>query len=203
MVSSEVDEERQGNAMGATGWSYFVPYEADMLAALERLQAAVFESGAYERPALELEFLEEMEFFTVTAEEREELLSKYGLSPLRRLIAEVGLNGLRSRLETLAAAPELTNRADLEALQCLSSSGTHSILDMRGISTLREFGTVSPLTAARLRELYGTETPTHAQVTDSRHAIPEADERFYGVVFPVYDSSGTPTHLYFVGTSGD
>ncbi len=189
--------------MGATGWSYFVPYEADVSAALERLQAAVFERGTYERPALELEFLEEMEFFTVTAEEREELLSEYGLSPLRRLIAEVGLDGLRSRLETLAAAPELTNRADLEALQCLSSSGTHSILDMRGISPLREFGTVSPLPAERLRELYGTETPTRAQVTDSRRLIPEADERFYGVVFPVHDSSGTPTHLYFVGTSGD
>src|SRR5204863_9878348 len=33
--------------MGATGWSYFVPYEADISAALKRLRDNVFERGDY------------------------------------------------------------------------------------------------------------------------------------------------------------
>src|SRR5947208_11567385 len=33
--------------MGATGWTYFVPYEADISAALQRLRADVFARGDY------------------------------------------------------------------------------------------------------------------------------------------------------------
>jgi hypothetical protein len=33
--------------MGATGWSYFVPYEADVSAALQRLREVVFARGDY------------------------------------------------------------------------------------------------------------------------------------------------------------
>jgi len=33
--------------MGASGWSYFVPYEADISAALQRLRADVFARGDY------------------------------------------------------------------------------------------------------------------------------------------------------------
>ena len=33
--------------MGATGWSYFVPYELDVSAALQRLREDVFAPGDY------------------------------------------------------------------------------------------------------------------------------------------------------------
>ena len=39
--------------MGASSWSYYVPYEADFDAALRRLHAGVFTAGTY--------------YFTVTA----------------------------------------------------------------------------------------------------------------------------------------
>ena len=35
--------------MGATGWSHFVPYDADVEAALQRLRAQVFADGDYLR----------------------------------------------------------------------------------------------------------------------------------------------------------
>jgi hypothetical protein len=33
--------------MGASGWSYWVPYEADLQSALEKLRARVFAEGSY------------------------------------------------------------------------------------------------------------------------------------------------------------
>jgi hypothetical protein len=37
--------------MGASGWSYFVPYQSDIEQALQELRQAVFERGAYYKPA--------------------------------------------------------------------------------------------------------------------------------------------------------
>lgn len=39
--------------MGATGWRYFTPYQADIDAALQALRQRVFENDEYERPMLD------------------------------------------------------------------------------------------------------------------------------------------------------
>jgi hypothetical protein len=43
--------------MGATGWKYFVPYEADISAALQRLREDVFARGDYDSGPSEGELL--------------------------------------------------------------------------------------------------------------------------------------------------
>ncbi len=140
---------------GASGWSYFVPYELNIKAVLERLRWDVFRKGNYYK--------------------------------LRR--------------EQKAKSPD-------QALLLNDTEGTHSIIDIQKVapfpSSSCEFGTVCPLSAAALVELFGTEKPSRAQVDalaqDNR--LLSHFQRWSGVYVVVYEGS-TPKWLYFAGYSGD
>ncbi len=125
--------------MGATGWQYFVPYQPDMSRVLDDLRRDVLARGDYEEPGVELDFLDEVGFFEADEEARQAMMAEYTLEPLRWAIERFGLDALRGWLESQQWSPGLRNprprsMEELEALRCLSTSGTHSILDISAVS---------------------------------------------------------------------
>jgi hypothetical protein len=191
--------------MGATGWSYTVPYEADMNKVLDDLHRDVFLRGAYRRPIPIFEALEELGFLEADEETREDLIRECGLEPLRAPIERVGPDGLRDWLEALYDAPKLQNMEELAALQCLSESGTHSILDIESVGQTRADDGIYPLPREFLLRYVGTAEPNRAAVEKLRERgmlLGEAYERGQGVYVILY-RDGKPDEIYIEGASGD
>src|SRR4051794_36302390 len=135
--------------MGATGWQYCVPYHPDMDRVLGDLRRDVLARGDYEEPGVELDFLEEVGFFEADEESREQMMAEFTLEPLRWAIGRFGMDRLREWLEAQQWSPGLRgprprSMEELEALRCVSMDGTHSILDIGGISPDRANGAIYP-----------------------------------------------------------
>ena len=86
-------------------------------------------------------------------------------------------------------------------------SGTHSILDIERVAAHPQPGAVSPMPSRRLKEIFGTDKPTHEMVEAKRSGCelnedPLVAERWQGVYFTVYRRD-KPDELFFIGTSGD
>lgn len=187
--------------MGATGWSFLVPYQEDMEQVLEDLKQAEFERGAYERPRVEWDAWEMFGLeYARDEDEREKLIEQFGLNSLRRPLAEVGIKGFPDWLKALNEAPEVRTREDLEVLQQFSSSGTGSILD------ISRAGELSPLPPEYLRQQFGTERPTQVQAHQWQMRIPPISENLYrcgeGIDFVIY-KDGQPDEICIEGRSGD
>lgn len=194
--------------MGATGWSYFVPYEADIPAALQRLREDVFRRGdfQYGDPVVTEEqrkaFLEHMppdwlQKVRKQAESLEEPMKAAYLQQAERM---------RDTLVGGTPAPRKRKPKTIERLlELQGESGTHSILDINSISPKPESGTVSPLPKTKLIELLGSEQPTHDQIerASSAGALEEfTSERWQGIYVVAYDD-GSPSEIFFAGCSGD
>ena len=197
--------------MGATGWSYFVPYDADVSAALQRLRVDVFERGDYvygddiadeqvkeilekTRPALE-------PWMQKVREQAEQLPE-----PMRTLYiqkAEQFKGGIMSG-NVAPRRPKRKPKTIEKALQFQADSGTHSILDIVGISQEPEFGHVRPFPREKLVEYFGSETPSHAQIEEaySSGSLEHLSERWEGIYVVAYDK-GKPSEIFFTGCSGD
>ncbi len=191
--------------MGATGWTYTVPYQPDMNKVLDDLRRDVFLRGAYQRPCPIFELLEELEFLEADEETREGLIRECGLEPLRAPLERVGPEGLRDWLKALYNAPKLQNMEALAALQCLSESGTHSILDIGSVGQTRADGGIYPLPRDLLLQCFGTAEPTRHAVEKRRERdilSDEAYERGQGVYFTLC-RDGKPDEIYIEGASGD
>ncbi|NDJ75059.1 MAG: hypothetical protein GYB65_02275 [Chloroflexi bacterium] len=166
--------------MGATGWSYFVPYQADINAALQALRQDVFESGKYFHLSDIVPF----------ADDIMNIMPEGFADMLQQDAEELGLDDL----------PEPTTIEEL--LELNAESGTHSILDIEGISATPGFASAAPLSVDQLLELFGTEQPNHAQVEAKIHDIYDLRERWQGTYVIVYKDR-EPEEILFVGYSGD
>ncbi len=90
-----------------------------------------------------------------------------------------------------------------EALSAAKDSGTHSIIDMLGVSTQPTFQHVSLLSPETLETLIHTARPDRAAVEDKRYFLYERiKKRWYGHYFVVY-AGDQPESLCFIGVSGD
>jgi len=192
--------------MGATGWSFRVPYHEDMEQALEELKQKEFAAGRYEKPGVEWDVLDDFGLLDAGSdEEREEIIEEYGLEALRRPLAEVGVEGFRPWLKALDDAPAVRTRADLDVLQQFSSSGTGSILDISHVAPTPEFGTLSPLPRETLLQHFGTDKPTRAQVEAGLRALDirtHLHQRGAGSYIVLYEA-GQPSEIYIEGSTGD
>ena len=154
--------------MGATGWKYFVPYQADLEAALQQLREKVFAEGQYlsgvgiTRPDMEAALKacgadteSVLQGFAAQASDPE--LPAETRNKFATLVQQ-----LRQLDESGAALPKPNSIEEL--LERQGASGTHSILDIVRISTTPDFGTVGPLSLPKLIEVFGTERPSHAQI---------------------------------------
>jgi hypothetical protein len=198
-------------SMGATGWSYYVPYQTDLGRALDELRRDVLTRGDYEEPGVELDFLDEAGFFGADEASRDRMMAEYGLGPLRWAIDRFGIDGLRGWLESQQWSPELRgprprSMEELEALRSVSSGGTHSILDIGAVRTGPASGAIYPLPEGMLRSLFGTDQLTRGMVEAWRGRDDPARydiyDRWQGVYFAVY-RDGRPDEIYIEGASGD
>lgn len=80
-------------------------------------------------------------------------------------------------------------------------SGAHSILDITAIATVRGHGVAAPLTEDQLDALFGTTTPTRAQVDAEAELLALIRPRGEGAYVIAYEH-GAPVGVYFVGVTG-
>lgn len=197
--------------MGSTTWDYFVPYDADAEAALRRLRKCVFREGKYERVVPSQEDLEVMRGgsrklgLDTSPQERERIQQQDALIHLAARVQNI-LGKWGDKPEPL---PDYSKKPrTIKALRKeQGESGTHSILDIERVAARPQPGAVCRMPARRLKEIFGTEKPTHEMVvaklqTPELMEDPLVVERWQGVYFTVY-RQGKPDEICFVGTSGD
>ena len=136
--------------MGATGWRYFVPYEAEISAALHRLREDVFARGDYmhghgvtedERKIILEKVRPEMDPWMQKVQEEAAKLQE----PFRTLYLE-GAERIKGEITGGGSAPRKPKRKPKTIEKLLESqgeSGTHSILDILCISPDPKFGAIS------------------------------------------------------------
>jgi hypothetical protein len=170
--------------MGASGWDYRVPHQADLDAALQALRRDVFARGDYYKPW-------------------EDADPEARAAMARQLTEMAGLTGTdldESILERLraGAGPASIDEALLWSLD----SGTHSVLDVASVQKEPGFGVVTTADAALLQELFGTTEPTSAAIGDNVVAVFDRISRWRGVAIVAY-ADGAPESIAFIGISGD
>lgn len=175
--------------MGATEWMYFTEYD-DPERALQRLRDEVFRDGRFRRP---------WEF--------PDLFSHVRTVPNLSLKSRLTLWAVESVFTTIElvrwALWGFRTPATVEqAVEWAGEDGTHSILDVERTGMYRAGGTAIPLSEPRLRDLFGTTEPTRDAVEDGVGEVAAALARWEAVYITVYHD-GRPSHLAFVGVSGD
>jgi hypothetical protein len=167
--------------MGASGWTYFVPYQADIPKALQQLREEVFHRGAYFKPA---------QFYGSLLDDQQVLQE---LSPEVRefLIADVKKRRSQSEPSSIE-----------ELIEMNGESGTHSILDIEEVSSAPAFGVVAPLTNRQSAEIFGTDKPTRSMVKEKLLEIQSLRSTWQGTYIVLY-KDGIPDEILFIGSSGD
>jgi hypothetical protein len=197
--------------MGATGWSYFVPYEADISAALQRLREDVFARGDYvfgdgitddQRKTILEKVRPEMDPWMQKVREQaatlEEPIKTLYLQQAERIKGEIMGGGSAAR------KPKRKPKTIEKLLEIQAESGTHSILDIVGISAEPKFGHVRPFPREKLVEFFGSETPSHAEIEEAHSfgSLEDLSERWEGLYVIAY-RDGSPSEIFFTGHSGD
>lgn len=88
-----------------------------------------------------------------------------------------------------------------EAMEDADADGTRSILDMMSVADAPDFGAVAPLPLEDLRNLFGTDKPTHEMIEESDELY-DLLERGQGVYITVYKDDA-PSEIFFAGYSYD
>lgn len=200
--------------MGATGWSYFVPYEADIATALQRLRAEVFKRGDYifGHGLPPEEYKKTMEDFRPHFESMIQLSLKRAEDPnlpehfraAHREMAEFYKKELKISTLNLHQ-PKKRPKTIEELLKLQAENGTHSILDMVGIASKAKFSAISPFPRSKLKEFFGSETPSHAEIEEAFElgSLEKfVSSRWQGIYIIAY-RDGSPDELFFAGCSGD
>ena len=172
--------------MGATGWHYTTQYDPDANAARQRLRQEVFEAGRYGDSFANASIWNQpypiaLKLIVFTAK---------CYCVVSSLVGWVirGFRGPRTIEEALAIAAE---------------SGTHSILDIERCSQTPSFSVAWQLQPSRLRELFGTDRPTLADLERvGWGAVMATVRRWEAVYFSLYKDN-QPVLLVFIGVSGD
>jgi hypothetical protein len=196
--------------MGATGWSYFVPYEADIAVALQRLREDIFVRGDYVHGDA-----------IITEDQRKAFLEHVPSDWMQKIReqAEALEEPMRTQFfkqaekmhEMLAGGGAVTRKQPRKPktieklLKIQGESGTHSILDILGVSSEPKFANISPLPREKLVEFFGSETPSRALIEKAYASggLEEfTSERWEGVYIVAY-RDGLPAEIFFAGCSGD
>ena len=169
--------------MGASSWAYHMPYQQDIGKALEDLRQQVFRQGAYYTDSAFLDAINEEE--------------------VARGLSHEHAKVFREAIRALRSAPQPPPPQTIEELlERNAESGTHSILDMDGVSDTPDFGKVAPLTEQQLLEMFGTLQPTWEMIEPKVDEIQAMRQRWIGTYMIVY-KDGVPDQLFFTGFSGD
>ena len=198
--------------MGASGWDYFVPYEKNISAALQKLRQQVFVRGDYtvgigasqeELKTMARELAPELDPWLEKCREIAACMPE----PFKKIYLESAEKFKREALKmgTEPPPPEPKPRTIEEALEMEPESGTHSILDILRISPKPKFASISPFPRSKLCEYFGSGTPTHDQITavyESGKLEEFVSEPWQGTYIVAY-RNGSPDEIFFAGCSGD
>lgn len=160
--------------MGASAWSYVVPFRPDVDRALQELRQKVFEEGDYYKPA-----------------------KWYRELYARGIIDERRLN---DKLKELESEPEPKTIEELIRLR--DHQGTHTIIDIDKVLSVPEFRCISPLTPQELIEILGTDKPTYEMVKLKMVELQGLRDRWQGIYVVIYKNE-LPDMILFAGFSGD
>jgi hypothetical protein len=179
--------------MGASGWHYFVPYQSEMDKALQELREEVFNKGEYG----------EEYFDSVATSEIEngEMAKKFPHIPVE--LIETYKKELQA-IQKIYPSPNKRRKPKTIAalLKQSGEEGTHSIIDIQGVSETPDFGKVTPLPSAYLTQFFGMENPTREMIEQKINEIQALCERWQGFYLIVFQDN-TPQQILFVGVSGD
>jgi hypothetical protein len=212
--------------MGATGWTYFAPYQDDAERALQELRQDVFARRAYALPG---DLLAGMSDQAIAA-------AMPPLPNLRKLLnlskaLDQAMEGLGADIESAAKDTQDMERflqaAESEGIakatrkatggkrkkapksidharDIAREAGTHSILDIDATATTRGFGHATPLSRDELLALFGTEKPTRDAVREKEKQgeLIGLRDPWEAAYFTVYEGD-KPSDFVFCGCSGD
>lgn len=200
--------------MGASGWEYFVPYEEDISAALQRLREDVFSRGDYlcGHGLAQKDFEVRLKRLLPAYEslmkaalaEAEDTSLPVDLRAAQQVVAEQ----MRKEIEKYRAGnPQAKQKPKtIDALLAQQAEhGTHSILDITCISQKPKSGAISPFPASKLSKFFGSDTPSRARVQrayESGMLERFVSKRWQGVYVIAYRNS-SPAKIFFAGCSGD
>ena len=189
-----------------------MPYEADISAALRRLREDVFARGDYvfgdgitddQRKAILEKMQPELDPWMQKVREQAATLSE----PIKTQYLEMcgRIKGEIMGVSKPSQKPKRKPKTIEKLLEIQAESGTHSILDIAGISSEPQFGSISPFPRTKLVEFFGSETPSHdeiEEVHDSGSFEEFVSERWQGIYIIAY-RDGSPSEIFFAGCSGD
>jgi hypothetical protein len=169
--------------MGASGWHYFVPYDADLSGALKKLREDVFARGDYYKP-----------------------LFRRRPTSLAQLEETAGEDGTHSVIDVRRVLDEPLPEPMLQWLQReMQATGKPPPDDERNRRMRAEIavsGSVGRLSDTALQRVFGTTRPDHATAERSVFGAFELIPRGCGAVVVVYEGDRV-AELLFVGKSGD
>lgn len=186
--------------MGSSPWSYYVPYQEDIGAAFRELQREVFDSGEYRKPYIDIGWLEQLDFFGASIEERNALYDSYGLTPLREPFEQLGATEFRAWLEDLNELSQFESLVDLLIVRC-ATEGTCSILDWIGLSSTPGLSHVCAVSEENLMNYFGTTQPTKEQI-ELREDFWDSIPRGHGFYLLMYKDN-EPEEIFFAGYTYD
>ncbi len=172
--------------MGASSWVSRVAYQSDISAALEVARWDAFRGGHFYRHD------DLPQALTMTEDEFVEwLVEDFG--PQAEPDARFAWQAVR------AGEPQ-----DIDALRAVQpESGTHSVIDMEGVSDTPGLFRVAPATDEALDAIFGTRTPSTEAVAEAVAAGKlDLYGRWQGTYVIGYEDT-TPDVIFFVGHSGD
>lgn len=211
--------------MGASGWTYFVPYQDDAEQALRELRNDVFAKRAYSLPgdilksgrteALEAlgPSLPKLSKMLAMSKALNQAMKDMGADTadadresqkMERFLRNVEKVGAAKAAQEALGANKPAPASIEEALELAGEMGTHSILDIERTSLAAGFGLATPLTRDELLQLFGTETPSakDARRLEKTGELCSLRERWEAAYFTVFDG-GRPSAIVFCGNSGD
>ena len=192
--------------MGAIEWSYFVAYEVDISAVLQRLREDVFARGDYVTAEDTIASTD----WEAAAKQNVEWAKNPDLPLETRESYLAAASDYRRRYWAQVLAPKHHPPAPKpgsidELLEQEGTEGTGSILDIRCISPKAKFGAISPFPPDKLSQFFPSGMPSHAEIEDVYEfgALEKyVSKRWRGIYIIAY-RDGKPDEIFFAGCSGD
>ncbi|HEX8325445.1 MAG TPA: hypothetical protein VF595_16195 [Tepidisphaeraceae bacterium] len=207
--------------MGASGWSYFIKYERDASRALIALQQRVFNRCEYGQTdfsrTIASQILEETEEKVLIRDVKLYVVAKWAEAASRGEI-EPGTSMPEVQITSALTAEFRRERnrhlqtwlgkqnpkfSSIEAVKThFGEAGTHSIIDISGISAKPAPFHASPLPIEDIVRIFGNSKPTRPSIESTLLPLNSTVASWHAWYMPVWTGS-KKSHYYFEGASGD